>query len=42
MQKNADLVDLEKTLQNEYLLAKIDADTDENEPSEVSSFGCKI
>ena len=28
-------VDLEKMLKNEYLLAKIGADTEENEPSKV-------
>jgi hypothetical protein len=29
-------------LQNEYLLAKFYADTAQNEPSKVWSFGCKI
>ena len=32
------LVDLEKTLQKEYSLAKIGADTAENEPSKVRYF----
>ena len=36
VQKNANLVDLEKLLQNEYLVAKIGVDRAENEPSKVS------
>ena len=36
MQKNADLVDLEKPLKNAVTLAIVAVDTDENEPSKVS------
>ena len=36
VQKNANLVDLEKCCKNEYLVAKIGVDTAENEPSKVS------
>ena len=36
MQRNVNLVDLEKILQNEYLVVKIGFDTAENEPSKVS------
>ena len=40
------LVDKKQTLQNEYVLAKIDADTAEKEPCKISSFCnnfcCKI
>ena len=35
MQRIENLVDLEKTVQNEYLDAKIGVDTVENEPSKV-------
>ena len=35
MQRNANLVDLEKMQQNEYLLAKIGVDTAETEPLQV-------
>ena len=34
----ANLVDLENALKNEYLVAKIGLDTDENEPSTVRQF----
>ena len=37
VQKNAVLVDLEKQLQNEYLVAKIGFDPAENEPDKVWS-----
>ena len=35
VQRNANLVDLEKMQQNEYLLAKIGVDTAENEPLQI-------
>ena len=35
LQKSANLVDLEKLLQNEYLTAKFGFDTAENEPRQV-------
>ena len=40
MQRYVYLVDLEKCLKNEYLVAKIGLDTAENEPSEKCAFGC--
>ena len=39
VRKNANLVNLEKTLHNKYLVAEIGVDTDENEPSEICAFG---
>ncbi len=41
VQKYENLVDLEKMLQNEYLVAKIDADTEENEPLKVCQKSAK-
>ena len=40
VQRYVYLVDLEKCLKNEYLVAKIGLDTAENEPSEKCGFGC--
>ena len=40
VQRYVYLVDLEKCLKNEYLVAKIGLDTAENEPSEKCAFGC--
>ena len=41
MQKCDNLVDIKKMLQNEYLVAKIGRDAEENEPSKVLSFPLK-
>ena len=35
VRRNVDLIDLEKTLKNETLVAKIGFDTEENEPAKV-------
>ena len=40
VQRYVYLVDLEKCLKFEYLVAKIGLDTAENEPSEKCGFGC--
>ena len=40
MQRNANLIDLEKILKNDYLLAKIGADAEEN-PLKFGHFGEK-
>ena len=42
VQRYVYLVDLEKCLKNEYLVAKIGLDTAENEPSEKCGFGCCV
>ena len=41
VQRIANFVDLEKCFKNEYLVAKIGLDTDENEPSKVCLFSLK-
>ena len=41
VQRIANLVDLDKCLKNEYLVAKIGFDTEGNEPSKVCSFSLK-